>query len=183
MNTERPESTRPTPGLAGPSTGISLQIVRVCSPHGVRDPPNLGGSVRALWWRRAAHNRCSAAMEDRRPAWFARRLGDREAGTGRLGCDRGGRGVDEGHRVRGRLVLLGSGGDLGGEAWLVVGGQPRVLMMIRLLASAVAGGSPSTTTAVPLGMPVWKRRDRATWSETTKWVSTLPWEGAGNSAL
>jgi len=71
----------------------------------------------------------------------------------------------------------------GGEAWLVVGGQPRVLMMIRLLASAVAGGSPSTTTAVPLGMPVWKRRDRATSSETTKWVSTLPWEGAGNSAL
>src|ERR1700732_3651877 len=21
----------------------------------------------------------------------------------------------------------------------------------------------------------WKRRDRATWSETTKWVSTMPW--------
>jgi len=182
MNTERPESTRPTPGLAGPSTGISLQIVRVCSPHGVRDPPNLGGSVRALWWRRAAHNRCSAAMEDRRPAWFARRLGDREA----LGD------LDVIAVVAGLMRAIGCAagwsrwdlaGISGGRLGLASVGPPRVWMMIRLLASAVAGGSPSTTTAVPLGMPVWKRRDRATWSETTKWVSTLPWEGAGNSAL
>jgi len=121
-------------------------------------------------------------MEDRLPAWFARRLGDREA-LGDLDVIAVVAGLMRAIGVRGRLVLLGSGGDLGGEAWLVVGGQPRVLMMIRLLASAVAGGSPSTITAVPLGMPVWKRRDRATWSETTKWVSTLPWEGAGNSAL
>jgi hypothetical protein len=81
-------------------------------------------------------------MGDQRPAWFARRLGDREAGTGQLGCDRCGRGVDEGHRVRGRLVLEG-------DAWLVVGSPPCVLMMIRLLASAATGGSPSIAVLPP----------------------------------
>jgi len=77
--------------------------------------------------------------------------------------------------VRGRLVLEG-------DAWLVVGSPPRVLMMIRLLASAATGGSPSIAV-LPPGTSVWKRHDPATSSETTKWVSTMPSGGAGNSAL
>ena len=65
-----------------------------------------------------------------------------KAGTGLRGCDGCGRGADEGHRVRGRLVLEG-------DAWLVVGSPPRVLMMIRLLASAATVGSPSIAALSP----------------------------------
>jgi hypothetical protein len=61
-------------------------------------------------------------------------------------------------------------------------GPPRVLMMIQLLANAATGGSPSITV-LPPETSVWRRHDRAASSETTKWVSTLLSEGAGNSAL
>ena len=44
--------------------------------------------------------------------------------------------------MRGQLVLEG-------DAWLVVGSTPRVLMMIRLLASAATGGSPSIAVLPP----------------------------------
>ena len=84
--------------------------------------------------------------------------------------------------MRGRLVLLGSGGVSRVTLGLSSVGQTRVLMMIRLLASAAAGGSPSIAI-LPPGTSVWKRRDRATSSETTKWVSTMLSGGAGNSAL